>query len=154
MSKTVTGCIATLIGVVIGFAIAAYSFNYALVLDYDSGFLRDAINIGPFTVRTEEHCHNYLGQLMLPSGRISLVGNPSYKIAARYYGDSRVCASTMAGILANEIVGMDAILKAVPRGRAVEIKETFLRKLNSEGENSAMTFLLNTKSGLLDEVTK
>lgn len=154
MSKTVIGIISVIVGIALGFLFAVRSFRYEPQVDYDSGSLRNAMYVGPFMVRTEPHCASYFGALRLSNGSEALTGCPQWNVAHSFRGQSRVSGSTIAGMIANEIVGIDNVLKAVPSAKAQDIKQTFLKKLNSEGDESALAYLRNASLTLLDEVAR
>lgn len=132
-----------------GFFCALFSVQEELLVDFDSGALRQRIHVGPFVVRDQRARSHLFQHYSLRGHNRGITGTPDWHVALRYRGNGLRSPDTIGGSVLNSMTGLGQLFPMVGRDEAGKLKEGFLRALAREGSGAASRFAFEAANRLL-----
>ena len=134
--------------------VALLSLKTEVLIDYDSGTLRQRILVGAIPVRDEPLRDSLFQSYPLPTGEAGLTGHQAWHRAFLFRRGRSQSPNCIAGQVVNDLARVAKWFPSMDKSRASQLKHECLQALAKGGESSLRQFVVNTESALLQEYDK
>jgi len=140
----------SLVVFVLGYATAAMSSTTCILVDYDSGRLRQTLTIWPLVVRDEVLRSTLFCAYPLPDGRQGLTGAENWHTACVFRANSMQSPNCAGGQVVNQAASLASWFPSLPKLKASELKQEFLTVLSKGDVAAVKEFVHDTEIRLLE----
>lgn len=134
---------------VIGYSVAVLSVKTEVMVDYDSGFLRQRTWIGAISIRDELIRDTLFQSYPLPNGETGITGNQTWHRAFLFRRGAKQSPNYIAGQVVNDFARIAKWFPSIDKSKASQLKHDCLKTLASGGESSLREFVAAAESSLL-----